>query len=232
MSLPSGETSRLEEPTAETTLAGRRRGEAWRYALAGSAATVFIAVMGVAMTVVVMKASASPREVSRIVSSPPAVCPPVPEQPAPKAAEVAPPPAAPEPALTPPSAPPAVRASITPRPGSVRASTNGANGALTVVCTPKCDQIVDNGEPLGPGHIFNRPVSSGRHTLLLSAPNGVKKTVPVEVFAEVTREVRISMERPGDLARGTSGHPACDAPPWTDESGVKHYSPACLGNPY
>jgi hypothetical protein len=69
-------------------------------------------------------------------------------------------------------------------------------GAITVVCMPKCDQIVDNGTPLGPGHIFNRPVPSGRHVLVLSAPNGVKKTMQVEVQPEVTREVRISMEKP------------------------------------
>jgi len=60
---------------------------------------------------------------------------------------------------------------------------------------PKCDQIVDNGTPLGPGHIFNRPVPSGRHVLALSAPNGVKKTLTVEVLPENTREVRISMDK-------------------------------------
>jgi hypothetical protein len=54
---------------------------------------------------------------------------------------------------------------------------------------------VDNGSPLGPGHIFNRPVSSGRHVLSLSAPNGVKKTMQVEVAPGETREVRISMDK-------------------------------------
>ncbi|MCW5833961.1 MAG: hypothetical protein KIS78_16295 [Labilithrix sp.] len=61
---------------------------------------------------------------------------------------------------------------------------------------PKCDQIIDNGTPLGPGHIFNRPVPSGRHALVLSAPNGVKKTLQVEVVPEQTKEVRISMDKP------------------------------------
>jgi hypothetical protein len=60
---------------------------------------------------------------------------------------------------------------------------------------PKCDQIVDNGTPLGPGHIFNRPVPSGKHVLVLSAPGCAKKTVAVEVFPEVTREVRMPMEK-------------------------------------
>jgi hypothetical protein len=70
-----------------------------------------------------------------------------------------------------------------------------ALGAITVVCMPKCDQIIDNGTPLGPGHIFNRPVPSGRHTLALSAPNGVKKNLVVEVAPEQTREVRIPMDK-------------------------------------
>jgi hypothetical protein len=74
--------------------------------------------------------------------------------------------------------------------------TPAAMGALTVVCLPKCDQIIDNGTPLGPGHIFNRPVPAGRHVLVLSAPNGVKKTMAVEVPPDTTREVRLSMDRP------------------------------------
>jgi len=70
-----------------------------------------------------------------------------------------------------------------------------ALGAITVVCMPKCDQIIDNGSPLGPGHIFNRPVPSGKHTLQLSAPNGVKKNLIIEVVPDQTREVRMSMDK-------------------------------------
>jgi hypothetical protein len=92
-------------------------------------------------------------------------------------------------------------------------------GAITVVCIPKCDSTIDNGVPLGPGHIFNRPVAAGRHTLVLTAPNGVKKVVPVEVFPGVTREVRMSMEsssasngtRAPSRTRGESGK-ASDSP--------------------
>ena len=80
-------------------------------------------------------------------------------------------------------------------PPAASAKKPGAMGALTIVCTPKCDQIVDNGASLGGGHIFNRPVQSGRHTLGLSAPNGVKKNLVVEVVPEQTREVKISMDR-------------------------------------
>jgi hypothetical protein len=37
-------------------------------------------------------------------------------------------------------------------------------------------------------------VPSGRHVLALSAPNGVKKNLQVEVVPGETREVRISMD--------------------------------------
>jgi hypothetical protein len=70
-----------------------------------------------------------------------------------------------------------------------------ALGALTVVCMPKCDQIIDNGASLGPGHIFNRPVPAGRHVLQLSAPNGARKNLVVEVAPEQTKEVRMTMEK-------------------------------------
>jgi hypothetical protein len=108
---------------------------------------------------------------------------------------------APTPSPTPPPAP-TQRAATPPSPApapvpSTRKPAPTALGALTVVCTPKCDQIVDNGTPLGPSNIFNRPVSSGRHILVVSAPNGVKKTLTVEVFPEVTREVRMTMDKAG-----------------------------------
>ena len=54
---------------------------------------------------------------------------------------------------------------------------------------------MDNGTPLGPGHIFNRPVSAGRHALVLSA-NGVKKAMVVDVQPDQPKEVRISMDKP------------------------------------
>ncbi|MDB4941242.1 MAG: hypothetical protein JWP97_776, partial [Labilithrix sp.] len=82
-------------------------------------------------------------------------------------------------------------ATVAPRP----AAKPAALGAITVVCMPKCDQIIDNGVSLGPGHIFNRPVPSGRHVLALSAPNGAKKTLVVDVPPEQTKEVRMSMDK-------------------------------------
>ncbi|MFO0739421.1 MAG: protein kinase [Labilithrix sp.] len=81
-----------------------------------------------------------------------------------------------------------------PKPNTTPPPKPGAMGSLTVVCLPmKCDQIIDNGTPLGPGHIFSRPVPAGRHALVLSAPNGVKKSVTVEVLPDQLKDVRMSM---------------------------------------
>jgi eukaryotic-like serine/threonine-protein kinase len=81
-----------------------------------------------------------------------------------------------------------------PQPSTKKAAAG--TGTLTVVCLPRCDQIIDNGASLGPGHIFNLPVPAGRHILVLSAPNGVKKTVPVDVTNDKQTEVRMSMDKP------------------------------------
>jgi serine/threonine-protein kinase len=106
-----------------------------------------------------------------------------------------------QPTLSPTPTPPATTARVTPPPSpapapppTAKKTSPAALGTLTVVCMPKCDQIIDNGTPLGPGHIFNRPVPSGRHALILSAPNGVKKTVQVDVTPEQNTAVRTSME--------------------------------------
>ncbi len=77
-----------------------------------------------------------------------------------------------------------------------------AMGALTIVCLPKCESIVDNGLALGPGHVFNRPSSVGRHSLVLRAGD-VQKTVVVEVTEGQAREVRVAMDAPSPAA--TSG---------------------------
>jgi serine/threonine-protein kinase len=131
------------------------------------------------------------------VTAPPPAAPPTPEAtaasatPAPSAAATtaaataAPATPAPRPASSPPPAAPAASPAKKP----------SALGAITVVCMPKCDQIIDNGTSLGPGHIFNRPVPSGRHNLQLSAPNGTRKNLVVEVVPDQTKEVRMSMDK-------------------------------------
>lgn len=80
------------------------------------------------------------------------------------------------------------------RPPPPRPAPLGRLGGLTIICVPKCDRISDNGTDLGPGHIFNRAVATGTHSLALSAPNGVKKTLVVDVIADQTRELRVTMD--------------------------------------
>jgi hypothetical protein len=77
---------------------------------------------------------------------------------------------------------------------SASAAQPAAPGAMTIVCSPRCDSVVDNNVPLSAGSLVNVPVASGPHKLVLSAPNGVKKTVLVNVAPGQTREVRVSME--------------------------------------
>jgi serine/threonine protein kinase len=127
--------------------------------------------------------AAAPAAPPTTVTAPPTPAPPTPQPPSTPTAAARPTPA-PVPVPVP-----------QPTPATTPKKNSAALGALTVVCMPKCDQIIDNGTPLGPGHIFNRPVPSGRHSLVLSAPNGVKKTLQVDVSPEQTREVRISMDK-------------------------------------
>ena len=130
-------------------------------------------------------------------TTPPVAAPAAPPPPAavaaaapPVIAPVTPTQAAPPPAPRPAAAPVAAPAAPPPT-----AKKPAALGALTVICTPKCDQIIDNGASLGPGHILNRPVPAGRHVLQLSAPNGARKNLVVEIAPEQTKEVRMPMDR-------------------------------------
>ncbi len=65
-------------------------------------------------------------------------------------------------------------------------------GFLTVICSPGCDQIIDNGRPLGTAPIFRREVPAGEHHLRLM--NGsVAKTVSVIIVAEDLKIIKQSM---------------------------------------
>lgn len=98
-------------------------------------------------------------------------------------------------AVAQPPAAPRAAPRAAPQPAAAAPKKPAALGAITVVCMPKCNQIIDNGASLGPGHIFNRPVASGRHVLQLSAPNGTRKNLVVEVVPGQTKEVRMSMDK-------------------------------------
>src|SRR6185437_8881736 len=93
--------------------------------------------------------------------------------PLPVVAEPAPPPAV----AAPPRLPHPVRPVSMPPPAPLPLAEMGT---LTIVCAPsRCDQIIDNGVPLGPGHIFNKTVAAGPHRLQLRSATGEMKTLRV-----------------------------------------------------
>ncbi len=78
-------------------------------------------------------------------------------------------------------------------PRVIGASSPGPIALLTFVCTPACDQILDNGQPLGPGNIFNRPIRAGRHSFLATTANGGRKLIVADIVADERKEIRIVM---------------------------------------
>ena len=64
---------------------------------------------------------------------------------------------------------------------------------ISVICIPACDQVVDNGKPLGASPIFKRSVPVGAHRLRLLS-SGYGKTVSVSVVADQLSVVRESMQ--------------------------------------
>ncbi|MBX3232918.1 MAG: hypothetical protein KIT84_42150 [Labilithrix sp.] len=109
-------------------------------------------------------------------------------------ASVAPPAASvvPVAAATTPSAEPAPSAAPPPS-ASAEAPPKPEMGAITVLCTPRCDWITDNGAPLSPGNLVGVPVPVGPHRIEARA-NGVKRSYSVNVAPNQTREVRINLE--------------------------------------
>ncbi|HEX7667824.1 MAG TPA: hypothetical protein VF407_25025, partial [Polyangiaceae bacterium] len=59
-------------------------------------------------------------------------------------------------------------------PSRVASSDTGGTGLLTIVCSPACDQVTDNGRLLGPSPIFRLKVTSGTHTLQLKSGGKTK----------------------------------------------------------
>lgn len=87
--------------------------------------------------------------------------------------------------------------SVAPPNASASAVGPVGTGAMTIVCNPKCDAVLDNNAPLAANNLVAVPAPAGSHRLTLFAPNGVKKTVTVTVVAGQTRDVHVSMERDG-----------------------------------
>jgi hypothetical protein len=121
-------------------------------------------------------ANPQPAPVAVVDTRPAPVAPPA--QPAPQPAPLAPP------TYAQPQAP-------TRRPAPV-SSDSQAQGQLSVICIPACDQVTDNGHAMGASPFFKRPVSVGSHRLRLSAA-GFNKTVSVSVIGDQLTTVRESM---------------------------------------
>jgi hypothetical protein len=101
----------------------------------------------------------------------------------------------------PPAAIPVPKSTPPPSPREAPKVIPDGYGSLTVLCMPKCDSTIDNGVMLGPGHIFNRPVEPGHHEVILHAPNGVTKTIEVDIGPERAREIRVPMESATSMTR-------------------------------
>jgi serine/threonine-protein kinase len=93
----------------------------------------------------------------------------------------------------PPAAPVAARAPAArpaaPPPAAAPAAPATGSGTLKVICFPGCDQVIDNGSPLGPSPIVRRNANLGSHRIKLvwSDASTVVSTI---VIADTTATVR------------------------------------------
>jgi serine/threonine-protein kinase len=100
---------------------------------------------------------------------------------------------------TPPApAPPAPTATAKPatKPtAAAPAATGTVFGTLTVTCFPLCDQVLDNGTPLGPSPIYHRKVAVGSRRVqgVWSKPAG-RKVVSAIVVADTDTPVAIRQD--------------------------------------
>jgi hypothetical protein len=76
--------------------------------------------------------------------------------------------------------------------GPTSQSTGGGpSGTLKVICLPVCDQVIDNGNALGPSPVVRRNVSVGSHRIKLMWGDA-SKVVSTIVLADQTSFVRES----------------------------------------
>jgi hypothetical protein len=189
------ETSRNATKTALVPrVMDRQRRQLILVGACSSAATAILLGLG---ALVFSKPTAPPPPPVLAAPLPPApITPDIPPPPPPESVAVPePPPVAPEPPR-----PPVRVARVSPQTTKEEAPKRARPddvemGSLTVMCLPvKCESIVDNGTPIGPGHIFNRPVPVGRHQLTLHGANGVTKSVRVDIHADQLKEVRVMLQ--------------------------------------
>lgn len=112
-----------------------------------------------------------------------------------KAAEPAPPPTVTGLVVMSPSAPPPIPAPepIVSAAPSASVDAKPEMGAITIVCTPRCDSITDNGTPLSPGNLVAVPVPVGPHKIVV-AGNGKQRTFSITIAPGQTRDLHASFE--------------------------------------
>lgn len=69
-------------------------------------------------------------------------------------------------------------------------------GQLSIVCTPRCDSIFDNGTPLTPGNVVALPVAAGPHKVVVTS-GAVKRTMSVTIAPGQQKELRVDLEKGG-----------------------------------
>ena len=155
-----------------------RRRAVWGPALAGALASALLAAPLVALVV------REPPRPPLVVAAPPA--PPAPVETSTPVSVI------PAPELPLPEPVPIARVQNPAVPATREARASSVKGALTVVCLPKCEDILLDGKSIGPGHLFNVPAPAGRHVLSLST-GSVKKIFPIDIPPDATRDVRVYM---------------------------------------
>jgi hypothetical protein len=55
---------------------------------------------------------------------------------------------------------------------------------LTVYCTPKCNNVLDMGQPLGPSPVYRRKIGVGPHRVTLQWGSGKTKAFTPIVIAD------------------------------------------------
>jgi len=70
-----------------------------------------------------------------------------------------------------------------------QSTARGGGGTLKIICVPGCDQVIDNGNSLGPSPIVRRSASVGSHRIKLVWGDATK-IVSTVVIAEQTATIR------------------------------------------
>ncbi len=91
------------------------------------------------------------------------------------------------------AAPSTAQPAATSKPSTIAASVKEEPGFLTIVCNPYCDDVVDQGQSLGPSPVVHLSVSPGSHRITLKKGKDSKVISVVVVAGQVSAQ-RVSMK--------------------------------------